>query len=499
MVFSSHLFVFYFLPAALAVYYLLPRRGRHLGLTALSYLFYGWANPAFTVLMATSTVVDYFCGRVIAGARGKNGGHDTGLPGGDDTSRGEVANRSWIPRFSPARRQRVALVISIVTNLSLLGFFKYFNFAVDSYNELAALAGFGHLQLDTAMRVALPLGISFYTFQSMSYTIDVYQGRAAALRNFIDFACYVSLFPQLVAGPIIRFREIADQLQERTHTLAKAARGVAILSLGMAKKVLLADPCGRIADAAFEAGALTPLDAWWGVVAYSFQIYFDFSGYSDMAIGLGLMLGFTFPKNFAAPYRAASLTEFWQRWHISLSSWLRDYLYIPLGGNRRGPSRTYVNLMVVMLLGGLWHGAAWNFVVWGGIHGAWLAFERSLGKQSPYYGLPRVPRVALTYLVVLIAWVFFRAPDLSSAMAYLGAMFGAGGGEQAVLLGGVLYRPLDFLVVATAAAVVWGGAQTSDWTRRLTLPRAAVALGLFVLALIVLETQGYSPFIYFIF
>ncbi|HVS03005.1 MAG TPA: MBOAT family O-acyltransferase [Thermoanaerobaculia bacterium] len=482
MVFSSHLFVFYFLPAALALYYLLPRRGRHLGLTALSYLFYGWANPAFTVLMATSTVIDYLCGLVIGGAAAAQQPPQP-LPAGGGRN----------------RRQRVALVVSVVSNLSLLGFFKYFNFAVDSYNELAALLGLGAWQLDTVLRVALPLGISFYTFQSMSYTIDLYYGRAAALRSFVDFACYVSLFPQLVAGPIIRFREIAEQLEQRTHTLAKFARGVAILCLGMTKKVLLADPCGRIADAAFGAAAQQQLDAWWGVIAYSFQIYFDFSGYSDMAIGLGLMLGFVFPKNFASPYRAASLSEFWQRWHISLSTWLRDYLYIPLGGNRRGPRRTDVNLMLVMLLGGLWHGAGWNFVVWGGIHGGWLALERALGRQAIYSGLPRLIRVALTYLVVLVSWVFFRAPDLSSALNYLGSMAGLGGGARAALLSGILYRPFDLLVVGLAALVVWGGVETADWTQRLTRWKAAAALGLFVLALVMLETQGYSPFIYFIF
>jgi alginate O-acetyltransferase complex protein AlgI len=220
------------------------------------------------------------------------------------------------------------------------------------------------LRLDSVLRVTLPLGISFYTFQSMSYAIDLYRGDARAVRSFIDFACFVSMFPQLVAGPIIRFSEVADQLRHRTHTLLKFSRGVAFLSLGLAKKVLIANPCGKIADVVFDAGGRGALDAWYGAVAYAFQIYFDFSAYSDMAIGLGLMLGFVFPKNFDDPYRSQSMTEFWRRWHISLSTWLRDYLYIPLGGNRKGPRRTYVNLFIVMLLGGLWHGAAWTFVIW---------------------------------------------------------------------------------------------------------------------------------------
>ena len=261
------------------------------------------------------------------------------------------------------------------------------------------------LGLDAALRVTLPLGISFYTFQSMSYAIDVYRGHAKPIRSFIDFACFVSMFPQLVAGPIVRFSEVADQLRSRTHTATKFARGIAFLSLGLAKKVLLANPCGKVADLAFDAGSLGPLEAWYGVVAYAFQIYFDFSGYSDMAVGLGLMFGFVFAKNFDSPYRAQSITEFWHRWHISLSTWLRDYLYLPLGGNRKGTTWTYINLFVVMVLGGVWHGAAWNFVIWGALHGVFLAGERLRGKTA-LYGVPPPPlRVAMTFTIVLMTWV----------------------------------------------------------------------------------------------
>ncbi len=471
MVFSSHLFVFYFLPLALALYYALPRRGRHLALTLLSYAFYGWANPAFVVLMLASTLVDYACGRVLAG-----------------------------PWGASEKVRRGAVVASVGSNLSLLGFFKYFNFAVDSYNALFAALGLAHLQLETVLRVTLPLGISFYTFQSMSYTLDVYRGRTPALRNFIDFACYVSMFPQLVAGPIIRFNEVADQLRQRRHTLEKFARGVAFFGLGMAKKILLANPCGKIADTAFDAGSLGPLDAWYGVAAYAFQIYFDFSGYSDMAIGLGLMLGFVFPKNFDSPYQAGSLTEFWRRWHISLSTWLRDYLYIPLGGNRRGEGRTYVNLMVVMLLGGLWHGAAWNFLVWGGFHGLLLALERGRGKASLYPALPRPLRIGATFLLVLVSWVFFRAESLPAATAYLGAMLGLAAPQPgAALLAGVLYTPYLAGAFLCAAVTTWGLPQTWDWTRRLTPAKAILVLALFALSLVAMATQGYNPFIYFIF
>jgi alginate O-acetyltransferase complex protein AlgI len=471
MVFSSHLFVYYFLPAALLGYYALPRGARHLWLTLASYGFYGWANPAFMGLMLLSTAVDFICGRRLG----------------------------TIPEAKKSQR-RFWLGVSLVSNLLLLGFFKYFNFAVDSAGALLSALGLDHLLPEVGLRVALPLGISFYTFQTISYTFDVYRGRTRPLDNVVDFACYVSLFPQLVAGPIIRFSEVADQLRERAHTVEKFARGVTFFGLGMAKKVLLANPCGFVADAAFDAGSLHPLEAWTGVLAYAFQIYFDFSGYSDMAIGLGLMLGFVFPKNFDSPYRADSLTDFWRRWHISLSTWLRDYLYLPLGGNRKGPGRTYVNLGIVMLLGGLWHGAAWNFVVWGGLHGAWLAVERALGKRSLYRGLPRPVRVALTFLGVLVTWVFFRAPDVGGAWRYLSFMFGLGEVQPgAGLVGGMIHAPYYLLSLAVAAVVTWGCPQTWDWTRRLTPLRGTLALGCLVVALIAMASQGYNPFIYFIF
>lgn len=472
MVFSSYLFLFYFLPLALLLYYAVPRPAKHLILTALSYLFYGWANPLFLPLLLGSTLVDYVCGLVIAGARER-----------DDE-----------------RRARLALVASICMNLGLLGFFKYFNFGIDNMNALAAATGLDVLRLDVAFKVTLPLGISFYTFQSMSYTWDVYRGRATAVRSFIDFACYVSMFPQLVAGPIIRFSEVADQLRSRTHTVTKFARGASFFSVGLAKKVLLANPCGKVADLAFDAGALQPLDAWYGATAYAFQIYFDFSGYSDMAIGLGLMLGFVFPKNFDSPYQSQSITEFWRRWHISLSTWLRDYLYVPLGGNRKGELRTYVNLFIVMLLGGLWHGASWNFLVWGGLHGVFLAGERMHGKTAPWWRLPAAARVALTFVFVLITWVFFRAADMPSAVRYFGFMSGLGeAGEGAGLVSGLVYQPYYLLTFLLAAVVVWACPQTWDWSRTITAPRAAAAMALFILSAVMLTTQAFNPFIYFIF
>ena len=485
MVFSSHLFLFYFLPLALLLYYALPFRGRNLLLTLVSYVFYGWANPQFMLLMFASSSSDYVCGLVISGQFGK-------------TWKDPVVA---LPRGGArTRRQRTALAVVLVLNLALLGFFKYFNFATDSYDALLRALGLGGLQLELAFRVTLPLGMSFYTFHAMSYAIDVYRGDAKAIRNFTDYTCYISLFPQLVAGPIIRFQEIADQLQFRTHTLSKFARGIAFFAVGMAKKILLANPCGKVADSIFDAGGASCLDSWYGVVGYAFQIYFDFSAYSDMALGLGLMLGFVFAKNFDSPYHSQSITEFWQRWHISLSTWLRDYLYIPLGGNRKGERRTYVNLALVMLLGGLWHGAAWNFVVWGGMHGTLLALERARGKYALYGRLPAPVRVALTFTIVLFTWVFFRSKDLASALHYCAAMLGAGAAPPgAALLHGLVYQPYYLGTMALCAVVTWTCPQTWTWTREIGRGKALCVIALFVLSVLVLTTQAYNPFIYFIF
>ncbi len=290
------------------------------------------------------------------------------------------------------------------------------------------------IRLDAVIKVTLPLGISFYTFQLLSYTIDVYRGQAKALRNFIDFACYISLFTQLVAGPIIRFREIADQLANRTHTAEKFARGVAFVSLGLAKKVLLANPCGKIADVVFDAGSRGVMEAWYGLCAYAFQIYFDFSAYSDMAIGLAYLFGIRIPLNFNSPYKSLNVIDFWRRWHMSLSRFLRDYLYITLGGNPKGEARRFTNLMITMLLGGLWHGAAWTFVLWGGLHGVflvinhgWVKIKWRLGLQATAGWFGRLIAGTLTFLSVTVAWVFFRADSASSARRVLGSMAGLNG------------------------------------------------------------------------
>jgi alginate O-acetyltransferase complex protein AlgI len=483
MVFSSFLFIFFFLPIALAVYYLLPRAGRHLGLVVLSYVFYGWANPVFIFLLLFSTLVDYFVGLALTETRPWGKGTPAELsPGGPRT-----------------RRQKALVTLSVVTNLGLLGFFKYFYFVTDSFAAAAEALGLPAWELDLAVRVILPLGISFYTFQSMSYTIDIYRGQGRPLRNFIDFATYVSLFPQLVAGPIIRYREVARQILDRTHTPEKFARGVCLFGLGVAKKVIIANPCGKVADLAFMTENPDVFTAWMGALGYALQIYFDFSAYSDMAIGLGLMLGFVFPKNFDSPYKARSITDFWRRWHISLSSWLRDYLYIPLGGNKKGPSRTYINLLLVMVLGGLWHGASWTFVIWGGIHGLWLAFDRATGGG---YGrwLPPLLSVPLTFILLLPTWVFFRADSLEHALGYIGSMLGlVTTAPGAPILQGVLWQPYHFGILLLGLILAWFFPQSWQLTRKLTPLKAIYIFAVFFIACLLLLTQTYNPFIYFIF
>ena len=465
MVFTTPIFLFYFLPLVLAGYYALPRSGRNAFLCLVSYVFYGWWSPWFVGLMLFSTVVDWWCGIVIT------------APGASD-----------------ARRRR-GVLISILTNLTLLGFFKYFVFAQENLNRLLEIAGGEPTRL---LEVVLPVGISFYSFQSMSYSVDLYRGEAVRARKFGDFACYVAMFPQLVAGPIVRYREIADQLGERPQRRELFHRGALNFMVGFAKKVLLANSVGEVADLCFDSGSPGAATAWFGAAAYAFQIYFDFSGYSDMAIGLGQMFGFQLPINFRSPYRSQSITEFWRRWHISLSSWLRDYLYIPLGGNRGSAARTYRNLALTMLLGGLWHGAAWNFIAWGAFHGLFLAAERGNHKQAFWARLPRPGRVGLTFAAVLVSWVLFRAPDLTSAVEYLGAMAGFGGtGEP--FLSAWAYQPFYLAVMGLCALVVWGGVETERLVERAessaTLTLALFAV--FALAVVAMFSQAENPFLYF--
>jgi len=485
MVFSSHIFLFYFLPLVLALYYATPRSLRTALIAISSYVFYGWANPIWAVIMFFGSSVDYVCGLLLLRLSGLPSVGPDGLP-------------PVIPAELPrSRAMKLVLGASIVTNLGLLSVFKYAGFVAENVNVLGHRLGLAD-PLVPVLHVALPVGISFYTFKAMSYAIDVYRGDARPMRRFTDYMCFEAFFPDLVAGPIIRYAALEEQMRSRRHTVDKFARGVAFFAFGMAKKILLANPMGHIADATFGAGALHAYDAWFGLVGYAFQIYFDFSGYSDMAVGLALMMGFVLVQNFDSPYQAHSITDFWRRWHVSLSTWLRDYLYIPLGGNRMGSLRTYANLMTVMLLGGLWHGASWNFVLWGAIHGGMLAFERTQGKDSFYRRLPGGARIGLTFVVVCLAWVFFRAKTLEQAIAYFESMFGLRTLTAASdLIAGPLYTPYHLAVFAVAAVIVWRAPHTWAFTARLTAPRAAWAVATLALAVMVMWTQTTNPFLYF--
>ncbi len=391
MVFSSPIFLFVFLPLCLGLYLLSPRMLRNALLLTLSLFFYAWGEQGYVLVLLGSIVCNYGFGRWVEGRQERRSG-------------------KWV------------VGAAVVFNLGLLAVFKYANFFVDNFNVLLARLHYVPWHLEP---IHLPLGISFFTFHALSYVIDVYRRDAAALRNPIDYALYISFFPQSIAGPIVRYHDVNTQLTDRRVTLDLFASGVQKFVLGLGKKMLLANVLAGPADAIFAlpTGSLTPALAWLGIVCYTLQIYFDFSGYSDMAIGLARMFGFRFLENFNYPYVAQSITEFWRRWHISLSSWYRDYLYIPLGGSRCAPARIYFNLTTVFLLCGLWHGASWTFVFWGLYHGVFLVLERmGLGRRLTF--LPAFAQRGYTLLVVMVGWVFFRASTFAQAVAFLKFMTG---------------------------------------------------------------------------
>ena len=392
MVFSSLEFLFFYLPAVLLIYFLIPARylaARNFALLAVSLLFYGWSEPAYIWIMFLSIAVDYTCGKLV----GKY-------------------------KQSAPKKAKAALVASIVLNLSILGFFKYADFII---KNLSLIPIFSNLE---PLGIALPVGISFYTFQTMSYTLDVYLGEASVQKNVATFGSYVTMFPQLIAGPIVRYRDVDNELRTRSHTLDNAARGIRRFICGLAKKVLLANTAGVFYESFVSGVSEAPsiLGAWMGVIFFAFQIYFDFSGYSDMAIGLGHILGFNFPENFNYPYISKSITDFWRRWHITLSTWFREYVYIPLGGNRKGRTRTFINLIIVWFLTGLWHGASWNFVLWGLYFAALLIIEKAfLGKI-----LNKLPQfISHIYALVFIVfgWFIFIYCDLENPTQYLQSLF----------------------------------------------------------------------------
>ena len=475
MVFSSATFLFVFLPAFFAVYYALPFRYRSAWILAASWIFYGWWRVDFLALLVIGAVTGWLVGARIERLR----------------------------RVHPARA-RLWLTCGVCVALGILAYFKYFNFGVDTLSALFGAFGLAGL---SAWRVVLPVGISFYTFQVISYMVDVHREDAPVARSFVDVAAYVSLFPQLVAGPIVRYRELADQLVAREHSWERFSSGALRFMVGLARKVLIADAVAPLADAAYAAASPGFVGAWLGVAAYTIQIYFDFAAYSDMAVGLGRMMGFRFPENFDAPYHAVSITEFWRRWHMTLSRWLRDYLYIPLGGNRRGDRRTLVNLMTVMALGGLWHGAAWSFLLWGVWHGALLVTERITGMRrasSPRRagGTAAFLRRAGTLCAVMIGWVVFRAESIPRAAVLYASMLGLRGlGPDEALA----WQIETGAVVALVAGWVIVGAEPG-LVRRLADPAGTAVLGaatrtaiyvVFALSLVRVLAASYSPFLYF--
>ena len=467
MIFTSHIFIFYFLPLVLAGYYLLPSgsKWKNPWLLVMSYVFYGLWNPWFVLLMFAITAVNYLCGLLIARPA------------------------------ATARQRRWSLIPAIVISLGLLCFFKYCVFFQINLNDGLALFGLGGMRV---LDVLLPIGISFYTFHALSYVVDVYRGAAPVARSFTDFACYIALFPQSIAGPIIRYNTVEHDLRNRSHTVLRFSSGVALFILGFGKKVLLANPLGTVADAAF--GAQTPglLMAWLGLLAYALQIYFDFCGYSDMAVGLGRMFGFEFMKNFDSPYCAESITDFWRRWHISLSTFLRDYLYIPLGGNRGTAARTYLNIAIVMLLGGLWHGANWTFIIWGAWHGVLLMSERWAGRKPVYQRLPQALRTVCTFVLVLGSWVWFRAESLSRAMVYFRSLCGWGPhSDTQVFLAAQMCSRAQIAVLCVSIAMLFTRQQAHDWSRDLTWGKAILLPLVFVLALLAMFSQSTNPFLYF--
>ena len=475
MVFSSQNFIFFFLPGVLIAYYLLPRRWGNAVLALASVVFYSYGGGTFVVLLLISAGADYLTGWMAGSARGKD------EPG----------------------RVRAAVAISAFVNLSLLGYFKYANFFVDQFNAVFAELGFG---VSSWTDVVLPIGISFYTFQSMSYTIDVARGRVDPIRNPVDFLVYVSLFPQLIAGPIVRFHEISDEIRSRNTTADDFAEGVVRFAHGLFKKVVIADAAALVVEPVFslEAGELTSMVAWLGVAAYTIQIYFDFSGYSDMAIGLGRMFGFHFPENFRRPYSALSITDFWRRWHITLSNWFRDYLFVPLGGSRTTTVATYRNLTVVFLLTGLWHGANWTFVIWGAYHGAFLVFERVTNQRPTGDDVPNSwLRRFYALLVVMVGWVLFRSDSLSQAGAFLRAMFTPAGlglppEVSTVLTTRVqLTLVIAFLVVLLPRDFVAGITLASGSERFAAAGRLGLLLFGLPYALALVAAGTFSPFIYY--
>ena len=468
MLFSSITFLFVFLPVTLAVYYLAPVQMRNLVMLAASLFFYAWGEPVYIILMLLSILMNYYCGLDIDGKRNSP----------------QLARRS--------------LIFGVAANVLVLSFFKYYGLIMETVN--------GTLPVDIPYRVLpLPIGISFYTFQALSYIVDVYRGEARAQKKFTWFAAYICMFPQLIAGPIVRYVDIEEQLRQRSFGIVKFGRGAMFFIRGLAKKVVIANSIGSVYEEVtrLPVGTVSVLTAWVGCIAYAFQIYFDFSGYSDMAVGLGKMFGFEFRRNFHYPYVSKSITEFWRRWHISLSTWFREYVYIPLGGNRCSGQRNMLNLILVWALTGLWHGAEWNFLLWGLYYGALLILEKFVWGTL-MERLPGFVQHIYAFVLVMVGWVFFFSPSLGAALDHIGMMFGMGASaladRQAVFLL-TTHWLLFVLCILGSSSRGWSllCAFTESYKKGRTqrIMSCVVYMGMFLVSVAFLVTETFNPFLYF--
>ena len=469
MVFSSITFLFYFLPLFLLIYYLVPNKWQNLTLFAASLVFYAFGAPKFLPIFIVMMFVNWL-----------------------------LTKQMYV---SPTqKRKRWLLAASVTLNLAVLGYFKYMNFFLDNLNAVLQITDHNIINFN---RIALPIGISFFTFQSITYSVDVFRGDAAPLKRCSDYMLYISMFPQLIAGPIVRFNSIAEQIGERYITMEARVNGFCRFMIGLGKKVLIANQLALLADPIFAMAYpnMSTSTAWIGILAYTFQIYFDFSGYSDMAIGLGKMLGFRFPENFNAPYTSLSISEFWRRWHITLGAFMKSYLYIPLGGNRKGALRTYLNLVTVFLLSGLWHGASWNFVLWGAFHGVFLITDR-LFMLKTLDKLGRIPAMLLTFFAVTVGWVLFRTETLSGAVQFYQAMFAFRGGTPVQWSPQLFFLILAALISFAPATKIGQKAMDTLFAehysqRNLTLIVIFILLIILPLSVGSLASNNFNPFIYF--
>ncbi len=474
MVFSSIVFLFYFLPLTILFYYMIPKNGRNGVLFFLSLIFYAWGEPIYVFLMFFSILCNFILGlRLDAAKRKKN-----------------------------EKEPKVWLFFAVAVNIGLLGFFKYADFLIENINY------FFHMDI-AQLALPLPLGISFYTFQAMSYLIDLYRGKVEVQKSLIHFGTYVALFPQLIAGPIVRFSDIAVQLEHREESWGLFSEGVLRFICGLSKKVLLANYAGLVFSqiGGMQAGGVSVLSAWIGILMFTFQIYFDFSGYSDMAIGLGKMFGFTFPENFNYPYTAKSITDFWRRWHMTLGTWFREYVYIPLGGNRTGLKRQILNLLIVWALTGIWHGASWNFVIWGLYFGIILILEK-IFLLNWEKKMPSFFQHGITFFLIVISWVIFSFDSPQEILRYLQSLFGIAGDSIVDLEGLYLLKSNLLLLIVMAIGVTslpHRGVQKVraylSGTKRRNIAYGAIqSIGIVMLLILVtafLVSSSYNPFLYF--